>query len=591
MSQQTPNAPGQVLALPGLGDGEDDASLASPSPPWWRRRGVIIGIVILLLVILLGGLLLSFLNRKPRVNYQSRQATQGNLSVTISATGPLQGGVYNINFSGSGTISQIDVKVGQTVFKGQILAKLDKTSLQDAVDQAQAMVNADLAAVNNSNNSSSATQGQSSASIVAAETALSNAQANLAKVKAESTASIDAAQTALNNANTNLTNVEAQADANVQVALLQKQQACLPPSPTNPPTPTPTPACQLATAQYNQAVANANASVATAQGQVNTAKQQLKTAKAQAAASNATAQGQVNTATQQLNTALAQANVSNTTANGQVNTAQGQLQTALQQLKTAQDNLRNTTLKAPHDGTVSIVNGNVGGTPGASSGTSSSASGGTFIQIVDASALQVVANVNETDTANLQVGQSAQFTVNAYGQRLFKGTVSAISPNGQTVSNVVTYPVTIDVNTDDLKGTRLLPGMTANVTVTVLQRSNVLLIPVDAVNFARLVSSNSPTAGTSQLITSQQADAAMNQARQMLNTLQQQSDISAENPIPAFVVERSGNQFIAKPVVLGLTDGTTYEVLSGLVPGESILVGTSSGSFSGPRAAPAGPGG
>jgi HlyD family secretion protein len=294
-----------------------------------------------------------------------------------------------------------------------------------------------------------------------------------------------------------------------------------------------------------------------------------------------------------LNTALAQANVSNTTANGQVGSAQSQLKTALQQLQTAQDNLRNATLKAPHDGTVSILNGNVGGTPGLSSGSSTTASGGTFIQIVDATALQVVANVNETDTANLQVGQTAQFTVNAYGQRLFAGTVSAIAPNGQTVSNVVTYPVTIDVDPSDLKGARLLPGMTANVTVTVLQRTNVLLIPVDAVNFARLVSSNSPTAGTPQLITQQVADAATNQARQMLNALQSQSDISADNPIPGFVVERLGNQYIAKPVVLGLTDGTTYEVLSGLSPGESFIVGTSSGSLSGPNTtpAPAGPGG
>src|SRR6266699_2620283 len=248
MSQQTPNVPSPVLALPGLADSEDDASLGSPSPPWWRRRGVIIGIVILLLVILLGGLLLTFLNRKPRVAYQFQQATQGNLAVTISATGPLQGGVYNINFSGSGTISQIDVKVGQTVVKGQILAKLDKTSLQDAVDQAQAMVNTDLAAVNNSGSSSSATRGQSSASITAAETALSNAGANLAKVEAESTASIASAQTALNNANTNLTNVQAQANANIAVAKDQENQAIAKCNSD--------PSCiKLATDQYNQAVA------------------------------------------------------------------------------------------------------------------------------------------------------------------------------------------------------------------------------------------------------------------------------------------------------------------------------------------------
>src|SRR5438876_11840255 len=111
MSQQTPNVPGPVLALPGLADSEDDASLGSPSPPWWRRRGVIIGIIILLLVILLGGLLLTVLNRKPRVAYQFQQATPGNLAVTIRATGPLQGGVYNINLSRSATTSPIDAQV------------------------------------------------------------------------------------------------------------------------------------------------------------------------------------------------------------------------------------------------------------------------------------------------------------------------------------------------------------------------------------------------------------------------------------------------------------------------------------------------
>src|SRR5258708_27002379 len=303
MSQQTPNAPGQVLALPGLGDSEDDASLASASPPWWRRRGVIVGIVILLLVILLGGLLLMVLNRKPRVNYQFGQANQGNLSVTISATGPLQGGVYNINFSGTGTISQIDVKVGQSVVEGQILARLDKTSLQDAVDQAQAAVNTDLAAVTNSNNSSSATQGQSSASVVAAETALSNAQAKLTKVKAESEASVDAAQTALDNANTNLTNVQAQAQANINVALATLNATKFP-APCGGPSPEPScqpcqltsmdPACAVAIAMYKQALANANASIATARAQVNTATQGLDTANAQATANNATAQRHVN---------------------------------------------------------------------------------------------------------------------------------------------------------------------------------------------------------------------------------------------------------------------------------------------------------
>ena len=176
-----------------------------------------------------------------------------------------------------------------------------------------------------------------------------------------------------------------------------------------------------------------------------------------------------------------------------VNTAKSKLQSALVGLQTAQHNLANATLLAPHAGIVTTINGTVGGTPGvplSSTSTSSTGSGGgggggTFIQIADISTLQVLASVNESDTANLKVGEPAQFTVSAYGNRIFTGTVSAISPLGQTVSNVVTFPVTIDVNKDDLQNANLLPGMTASATIVVVQRPNVVLIPVNAINFAR----------------------------------------------------------------------------------------------------------
>jgi HlyD family secretion protein len=358
----------------------------------------------------------------------------------------------------------------------------------------------------------------------------------------------------------------------------------------------------LAIDQYNQAVATANANVTNAQNQVNTAQKQLSSAQAQAAANNAQAQGQVNTAQSQLNTAQAQANsgnataqsqvstaqaqlntalanaaASNTSAQSQINTAQAQLNTAQIQLQTAQHNLANATLTAPHDGIVTTINGSIGGTPGVSTGGTAtgatSGGSGTFIQIVDVSALQVLANVNESDTGYLKVGEPALFTVSAYSNRTFRGTVSAISPTGQTVSNVVTYPVYIDVDMNNLQGANLLPGMTANVTVNVVQRPNVLLIPVSAVNFARAATT---TANTSKpLITQDQANVALDQARQMLRTLEfQQPTISDDSPIPAFVLEGASNgQFVAKPVVLGLTDQTVYEVLSGLSSGETIISG------------------
>jgi HlyD family secretion protein len=199
-----------------------------------------------------------------------------------------------------------------------------------------------------------------------------------------------------------------------------------------------------------------------------------------------------------------------------------------------------------------------------------------FLQSVDPSLLQIVADVNESDMANVKVGDVVQFTVSAYGNRIFTGVVSYIVPSGVSVSNVVTFPVYVDVDTNDLQGATLLPGMTANVTIDVAKRTNVLLIPVNAVNYAHTAStpSTSPNAPP-PLISADQVRVAQSQARQLLMQLQRQNPtlVLTDNPTPTFVLEQKNGQLIAKPVVLGLTDGTYYEVLAGLSLGEIIIVG------------------
>lgn len=81
----------------------------------------------------------------------------------------------------------------------------------------------------------------------------------------------------------------------------------------------------------------------------------------------------------------------------------------------------------------------------------------------------------------------------------------------------------------------------------------------------------------------------MAQARQLLTAVQSQRDVSADNPIPAYVIEPSSNgQFVAKPVVLGLTDGTVYEVLDGVTADDTIVVGTGSNNTRGPASGGAG---
>ncbi|HZC05469.1 MAG TPA: efflux RND transporter periplasmic adaptor subunit [Ktedonobacterales bacterium] len=255
--------------------------------------------------------------------------------------------------------------------------------------------------------------------------------------------------------------------------------------------------------------------------------------------------------------------------------AENQYAASLQQLKTAQDNLAAATLVASHAGVVTAINGSVGGTPGtgASGSSSSSSSASGFIQIADSSSLQITTSVNEADISGVASGQPATFSVTAYPGRVFAGTVSATSLVGQTTSGVVTYPVTIQVDTSRLQGVTLLTGMTANVTIERARRANVALLPTSAITFARAALAT-PSAGVSR----SQVFSALAQARQMVTTLEQQNpQATQDSPTASWVVERSGNQWVVKPVVLGLTNGSIYEVLSGLSAGDSVVIGEQNG--------------
>jgi multidrug efflux pump subunit AcrA (membrane-fusion protein) len=228
-----------------------------------------------------------------------------------------------------------------------------------------------------------------------------------------------------------------------------------------------------------------------------------------------------------------------------------------------------TVLKAPHTGVVTAINGAVGGRPGVGDVANAS---GSFIQIEDLSALRIQADVNESDIGKVARGDKVQFTVSAYGNQLFHGSVSAISPLGQAVSGVVTYPTTIDVDMKELrtlKNVSLLPGMTANVTIITTERSNVLLVSTDAVNFAQ-AQANQPGPGSP---TPTQVHTALSQAHQMLLDLQKKKNLSEDDPTAAYVLERTKDQWVVKPIVLGLTDDSSYEVIAGLSENETIVVG------------------
>src|SRR5262245_9497396 len=144
-------------------------------------------------------------------------------------------------------------------------------------------------------------------------------------------------------------------------------------------------------------------------------------------------------------------------------------------LEKAKVDLSRCTIYAPVDGVVISRAVDVGQTVAAS------LSAPILFQIAnDLSKMQIDANVAEADIGGIEVGQSVDFTVDAFPMRTFHGKVFQVRNAPITVQNVVTYDTVIEVSNPDLK---LKPGMTANVSVVIARRENTLRIPNSALRF------------------------------------------------------------------------------------------------------------
>jgi HlyD family secretion protein len=163
------------------------------------------------------------------------------------------------------------------------------------------------------------------------------------------------------------------------------------------------------------------------------------------------------------------------TATYNYETAKLNYQKASYALNVAQTNLNYATIYSPIDGIVLSRAVDAGQTVAASFSTPT-----LFTITNDLTRMRVLANVDEADIGQVDEGQSVTFTVDAYPNDVFEGKVIQVRLEPTTTSNVVTYTVVIEAPNPELK---LKPGLTANVTIYIVQRNNVMIIPNKALNF------------------------------------------------------------------------------------------------------------
>ena len=159
----------------------------------------------------------------------------------------------------------------------------------------------------------------------------------------------------------------------------------------------------------------------------------------------------------------------------QVKAQRAQIAQARATYNTAQNNVNYTKIISPVDGTIISRKMDVGQPVAASFQAPE-----LFTIAQDLTKMQIEVNVSEADIGKVKEGQNVTYTLDGYPDSVFDGVVSQVRISPTTVSNVVTYAVIVDVDNEDMK---LIPGMTANVSIITQKSENVLCVPNVSLKF------------------------------------------------------------------------------------------------------------
>ncbi len=459
------------------------------------------------------------------------QVTRGNMTASVSPTGQVAAQQQvQLSFDVSRLpVTEVLVAAGQEVEKGDVLVKIDASSLERAVEQAEANLLSAEEALEKARNPYTALERQK------AELDVAQAEVALAQARQESVEEIlQDAEQAWQDARDQLTVLENDTSTQEQFERLQWQ-------------------ANVAEAEHGKLL---EGPIITEEGRdrqvlaynkMMDGRDSLELAKARAALNLLNARAKVHETEETLadlragSNSLAVAQVANKVAQAEYNFARAQdnlatiaagadaksVQLARSErdaaratLEDARGRLESATMVAPFSGTVTAVGVKAGDL--VSSGTN-------VVTLADLTKLEVVATVDETEISQVKVGQTASITFDAVSGARFTGRVVQVPLVGQLVQNVVSYDVVLSM--EGTGGGALLPGMTANVTIIVGQKQNVLLLPVLA--------------------------------------------IAQEDTGDVVTLEDTGE---TTPVEVGLSNGTYVEIVRGLNEGDRVVVAYSASS-------------
>lgn len=490
----------------------------------WRRKALWINGPLAVAVVAIAGVsYASATGGTASAAPQTSAVARGTVMATVSASGSLEPGRdLGLSFTTGGKVTAIDVRPGQRVSAGQVLARVDATSSRQSLATARASLAAAEAALTAAEQgetqaqkaAASAQAASAYAQVQSARSALSHERNVVAANRASLEQQVSAAQATLNAAQSQLSSDKSklasdQAKEQTDCASDPSGSACS--------------ADKSAVASDQSQVGQDNSAVLQDTNSLKSAKANLNVGLAQESQSLAQAQQSVNTAQKSYQATLA-SNASNASpSQSQIAQDQATVTNDTVTLQQAQTSLHGTVLRAPVAGTVASITNNIGdyvssggsssgsGSTGSSGSTSSgsgsssttSSSGGAatnpsgpgtgaggagatssasgFIVLTDLSGLLVHADFAETDAAKIKIGAGAAVTVNALPNDNLSASVAQVDPTSTTSNSVVQYGVTLTLSK---QMSALRPGQSVSVSVITAQASNALYVPSSAVSTA-----------------------------------------------------------------------------------------------------------
>ncbi len=393
-----------------------------------KRTAILLaGLAIVILIGAVVGVMQMNASRAASINaFDTVTVRRDTLVATVNATGalgPLR--EAQLAFSATGPLAQLNVKQGDLVQTGQVLAKLDTRSLDLQLVQAEANLTAAQAKLDQ-------LKTPSPADVAAAQAAVTSAEAGLAQLKNPSPNDLLAAKADVDKAAAAVARAQADYDriggaSNSFIAMTPQSLAL-----------------QQATLDYQKATALFNSKFSPTDSQLKQAQASLEQARA---------------------------NLSRLTSPS-ANDVKG-AQAAVDQSRAARDlaqaRVDDAIIRAPFAGLVTRVDLDLG---------SFVTAGRAIIVVADTATLQVKLNIDETDIARVQNGQDVTIGLDAYPDATLNARVSDVASTATTVQGVVNYVVTVSINPGNVP---VKIGMTANANIVVARKENVLLVPNRAV--------------------------------------------------------------------------------------------------------------